>query len=64
MQMFVAGQWQGRSESIKVVNPFNGEVIDTVPRGAASDVDQALTVLVEGAKLMRAMPSAQRCQLR
>lgn len=63
MQMFVAGQWQGRSESIKVVNPFNGEVIDTVPRGAASDVDQALTVLVEGAKLMRAMPSAQRCQL-
>lgn len=63
MQMFVAGKWQSRDESIKVVNPFNGAVVDTVPRGSASDVDQALTVLVEGARLMRAMPLAQRWQL-
>lgn len=63
MQMFVAGKWQGRSESIEVINPFNGDVVDTVPRGSASDVDQAITVLAEGARLMRAMPSAQRCQL-
>jgi len=63
MQMFVAGKWQDRPDSIKVTNPFNGATVDTVPRGSASDVDQALTVLVEGARVMRGMPSATRSQL-
>ncbi|MBS0205365.1 MAG: aldehyde dehydrogenase family protein [Planctomycetes bacterium] len=63
MQMFVAGQWQDRVQSINVVNPFNGEVIDTVPRGSAADVDVALGTLVEGARLMRAMPAAERSRI-
>ena len=63
MQMFTAGQWQDRSQTIDVTNPFNGEVIDTVPRGSAADVDAALATLVEGARIMRAMPSAERCRI-
>ena len=63
MQMFVAGQWQSRSESITVTNPFNGEVVDTAPRGSAADVDASLAILVEGARLMRAMPSARRSEI-
>jgi glyceraldehyde-3-phosphate dehydrogenase (NADP+) len=63
MQMFIAGQWQDRSQTIDVTNPFNGEVIDTVPRGSVADVDAALATLVEGARIMRAMPSADRCQI-
>ncbi len=63
MQMFTAGQWQDRSQTIEVTNPFNGEVIDTVPRGSPTDVDAALATLVEGARLMRAMPSAERCRI-
>ena len=43
MQMFFAGQWQDRADQIKVTNPFDGTVIDTVPRGSTADVDAALT---------------------
>ena len=63
MQMFTAGQWQDRNQTIEVTNPFNGEVIDTVPRGSPADVDAALATLVEGARLMRVMPSAERCRI-
>lgn len=63
MQMFIAGRWQDRDQKIDVVNPFNGKVVDTVPRGSAADVDAALTTLVEGARLMRAMSSADRCEI-
>ena len=63
MQMFIAGKWQNRAERIKVTNPFDGSLIDTVPRGTVSDVDEALTALVEGSRVMRSMPSAERCRV-
>src|SRR5262245_43087873 len=63
MQMFIAGQWQDRDQKIEVTNPYNGEVVDTVPRGSAADVDAALATLVEGAKLMRAMSAADRSEI-
>lgn len=63
MQMFTAGQWQDRSDKIEVTNPFDGQIVDTVPRGTTADVDAALAVLAEGARLMRAMSSMDRCQI-
>jgi len=63
MRMFLCGQWQDRPEKIPVTNPYNGTVIDTVPRGTATDVDQALGTLVEGAALMRKMPAYDRSQI-
>lgn len=63
MRMFFAGEWQDKAERINVVNPFNGDVVDTVPRGSAADVDGALKTLEDGAKLMRKMPSADRCRI-
>lgn len=41
MKMFVAGEWKETSETIDVVNPYDGSVIDTVPKGTAGDVDAA-----------------------
>ncbi len=43
-QMFIDGQWiPGASgEKMNVINPGNGEVVATVPRGNATDVDLAL----------------------
>lgn len=43
-QMFIDGQWiPGTSgERMEVINPGNGEVVATVPRGNAADVDRAL----------------------
>ncbi len=63
MRMFLAAEWQDRTAVTNVTNPFNGEFIDTVPRGTAADVESAIATLVEGAKLMRKMPSAERCRI-
>lgn len=63
MRMFLCGEWQNRPETIPVTNPFNGAVIDTVPRGVAADVDSALATLVDGARVMRAMPAYDRSRI-
>lgn len=63
MQMFLNGAWTDQSQRIDVVNPFDGSVIDTVPRATADDVDQAIAGAVEGAKLMRRMPGYERFQI-
>ncbi|HLQ44078.1 MAG TPA: aldehyde dehydrogenase family protein, partial [Planctomycetaceae bacterium] len=63
MRMFLAGEWQDRGDRINVTNPFNGAVLDTVPRGSAVEVDAALKTLEDGARVMRNMPSAERCRI-
>lgn len=60
MKMFLAAQWQDRPRSIEVRNPYNGEVIDTVPHGTPDDVNMAVAGLVEGARMMRDMPAYDR----
>ena len=32
MKMYIAGRWIDTEEKSEVLNPFNGEVVDTVPR--------------------------------
>jgi acyl-CoA reductase-like NAD-dependent aldehyde dehydrogenase len=63
MKMHIAGQWVDKAEKIEVLNPFDGSVVDTVPKGTAEDVDRALASAVEGAKIMAAMPAYQRYQI-
>ncbi|MFN0055895.1 MAG: aldehyde dehydrogenase family protein [Planctomycetales bacterium] len=63
MRMFLCGQWQERSQKIEVANPYNGQVLDTVPRASAADVDQALGVLEEGARIMKGMPAYERSRI-
>jgi acyl-CoA reductase-like NAD-dependent aldehyde dehydrogenase len=63
MQMFIEGKWCSKTESIDVTNPYNGAVIDSVPRGDARDADLALKTLVQGAKVMREMPAYDRAQI-
>ena len=63
MRMFLCGEWQARPETIAVTNPFNGTVIDTVPKATAADVDKALATLTSGAATMRTMPAYDRSQI-
>ena len=63
MKMFLAGQWCDKSDHIKVLNPYDGTVIDTVPKAEVEDVDRALAGAVEGARIMRAMPGYERFQI-
>jgi acyl-CoA reductase-like NAD-dependent aldehyde dehydrogenase len=53
MKMFVAGEWVATAQEIPVFNPFDGSVIDTVPRATAADVDRALEFAAKGARTMR-----------
>mgnify|MGYP001548586385 CR=1 FL=1 len=53
MLMYYQGRWIDKSATIPVHNPFDGSVIDTVPKADAADVEAALSGAVEGARIMR-----------
>src|ERR1700749_1855109 len=63
MKMFSAGKWTETAAKIDVNNPYDGSVIDTVPRATPADVDAALGVLVRGAEKMRKMSGYDRGNL-
>jgi acyl-CoA reductase-like NAD-dependent aldehyde dehydrogenase len=58
--MYINGQWIDKAETIQVFNPFDQSVLDTVPRGTASDVDLAITSAVRGAKAMAKLTAYER----
>lgn len=60
MQFYLAGEWQDRSETIAVCNPFDGSVIDTVPKATADDVEAALVAAESGAREMAALSGYDR----
>ena len=63
MKMFLRGQWVDKPQKIEVKNPFNGDVIDAVPKADAADVDAALAGAVEGAAVMRRLPGYERFKI-
>ena len=63
MKMHAGGRWIDKPEKIEVLNPFDGSVVDTVPKGDAADVDAAITTAAEGARIMAAMPAYERYQI-
>ncbi|MFQ5860411.1 MAG: aldehyde dehydrogenase family protein [Dehalococcoidia bacterium] len=60
MKMIVGGEWIDKSERIPVVNPFDGSVLDTVPKGDLEDVATAVATAERGATIMAKMPALQR----
>lgn len=63
MKFFLNGEWQDSGKSIEVINPFDGSVIDTVPKASARDVDLALEAAVDGAGIMAATTGYERYQI-
>ena len=60
MKMFCAGHWQESSKTIDVINPFDQSVIDTIPQGSGDDVLKAVSVLEQGARIMKSMTAYDR----
>ncbi len=60
MKMFLRGEWVDKAEKIEVRNPYDGSVVDVVPKADPADVDAALAGAVEGAALMRRVPGYER----
>ncbi len=63
MKNFFRGEWVDRPEKIEVVNPYDGSVVDTVPKASAEDVRAAIAGAVEGAAIMRRMPGHERYKI-
>lgn len=60
MQMLIDGEWVDRPETINVLDPFSGEVVGTVPRGTAQDVDRAVSGAVRGFATNRGLSTGAR----
>jgi glyceraldehyde-3-phosphate dehydrogenase (NADP+) len=58
--MYLAGQWTDKPEKIEVLNPYDGSMVDTVPKGDMNDVHRALDSAARGAQVMRKMSGYDR----
>ncbi|MDP6801814.1 MAG: aldehyde dehydrogenase family protein [Gemmatimonadota bacterium] len=63
MKMLIGGEWVSREDTIDVRNPFDGSVVDTVPRGTAEDVRAAVAGAVSGYKTNRDLPAHRRISI-
>ena len=63
MKMHIGGEWTDRDDKLEVMNPFDGSIIDTVPKASATDVAQAVETAEAGAAIMRDMPAYERYQI-
>jgi glyceraldehyde-3-phosphate dehydrogenase (NADP+) len=63
MKMHIGGQWVDKSEKIEVLHPFDGSVVDTIPRGDAADVELALATAERGAKVMAGLTGYERYEI-
>ncbi len=63
MKMLLGGTWVDKLQKIEVLNPFDGSVVDTVPRSDLNDVEQALATAERGARVMRSLTGYQRYEI-
>ena len=63
MKMYVGTDWIGAGESIEVINPYDGSIVDTVPRATAVDIDRAITAATRGAKANAALTGYERSEI-
>jgi len=63
MKMLIGENWVDKDDKIEVLNPFNNELVDTVPSGDESDVEAAFKAAEEGFKINRDLPVHQRISI-
>lgn len=65
MQMFINGEWTSgaATETIAVINPATEEVLDTVPRGTAADVNTAVAAAKTAFAAWKRTPAWERAGL-
>lgn len=60
MRMFLDGEWVDRDEKREVVDPANGEKIDTVPEASADDMRAAITAAGAAFEVNHPFPAHRR----
>jgi NAD-dependent aldehyde dehydrogenases len=59
MDMLINGKLMDKPEKIKIRNPFNNKVIDTVPQGNREDIQNALAAANKAGKILNYFSSNQ-----
>jgi acyl-CoA reductase-like NAD-dependent aldehyde dehydrogenase len=62
-QMYVAGEWRTGSREEELRNPYDGEVVATVPVATVDDALAAVGAAVDGAAAMRRLSTWERNEL-
>ena len=60
MDIFLAGKFVKTSKKLEVINPFNGELIDTTFLGGEAEFEAAIHYALQAKAQMRALSSLQR----
>ena len=60
MKMYINGAWTDKPEAVEVRNPFDGSVVDTVPRADEVDIQAALATAARGAEAVASMAAYER----
>ncbi len=63
MKMLIGERWLDKDEKIEVRNPYNDELVDTVPSGDAADVEAAFQAAEQGYRINRNLPVHQRISI-
>jgi glyceraldehyde-3-phosphate dehydrogenase (NADP+) len=61
--MLIGDRWVDKPEKIEVRNPYNNELVDTVPAGDVGDVQAALSAAEEGFRVNRGLPVHKRIEI-
>jgi acyl-CoA reductase-like NAD-dependent aldehyde dehydrogenase len=63
MKMYIAGEWLAGKDRFEVRNPYDQEIIATVPQASAEEMLQAIAGAVRGAEAMRKTTGYERFQM-
>ena len=63
MKMLIGEKWIDKDEKIEVRNPYNDDLIDTVPSGDVADVEAAFQAAEEGFEINRSLPVHERISI-
>lgn len=63
MKMLIGGKWVDRDEKIEVRNPYNNELVDTVPSGTCEDMKAAIDGAERGFAISKNLPVHRRVEV-
>ncbi len=63
MKMLIGDQWVDKNEKIEVRNPYNNDLVDTVPSGDKEDTAAAPRAAEDGFRINRGLPVHERISI-
>jgi glyceraldehyde-3-phosphate dehydrogenase (NADP+) len=61
--MLIGEKWIDKKEKIEIRNPYNNELVDTVPKSTKKDMKKAIDCSVIGSKISKNMPVHERIEI-